>query len=86
MSSKDEQEELRALGHIPKPVLKAIKAHCLGCSNGNRAEAENCIIKDCNLYPLRLGKNRWRPEPSEATREVRRRNAAKLNNPVNPAE
>jgi len=38
------------------------------------------------LGPYRLGKDLWRPQVSEATREVRRQNAAKLNKRVNNAE
>ena len=75
-------DELRALGHDKKPILKAIREKCLDCSCGSHAEVKDCSVPTCALYPFRLGSNPWRPEPSEATREVRRRNAAKVNEPA----
>ena len=83
MSSTD---ELRALGHSKMPILKAIKEKCLDCSGGDRAEVKHCRVTACHLYPFRLGTNPWRPEPSEATRDLRRRNAAKIWKPANNAE
>jgi hypothetical protein len=73
------QDELRALGHEKRPLLKAVRAKCLDCSGGSRVEVRDCPITKCDLYPFRLGKNLWRPDPSEAVREVRRRNAGKTN-------
>ena len=83
MTSKD---ELRALGHKNKPLLKAIRAKCLDCCCGSRAEVKECLTTACDLYPFRMGTNPWRPEVSEATREVRRRNAAKTNERAKIAE
>jgi hypothetical protein len=83
MSSKD---ELLALGHVPMPVLKAITAKCLWCSGGSRAEVKDCLVKDCPLYPYRMGKNPWRRAVSEGTRQVRRQNATKVNQRANIAE
>jgi len=40
--------------------VKAIRMKCLDCSGGSRTEAERCQIKDCALYPFRLGKNPFR--------------------------
>jgi hypothetical protein len=37
--------------------LKAIRKNCLDCSSGSVSEVNNCIVKDCPLYPFRLGKN-----------------------------
>jgi len=79
-------DELRALGHGKVPVLRAIKEKCLDCSGGSHAEVKQCLVRTCALYPFRLGNNPWRPEASEATREVRRRNAARIRQPVNIAE
>ena len=79
MSSTD---DLVAIGHKKMPVLDAIQAKCLDCSGGNKAEVRDCLVKDCALYPFRSGSNPWRPQASEATREVRRRNAARLNQGV----
>ena len=33
----------------------AIKLYCFSCSGDNLAEAKNCIITDCPLYPFRPG-------------------------------
>jgi hypothetical protein len=49
---------------------------------GQRGAAKQCLVPKCALYPFRLGSNPWRPEASEATREVRRRNAAKIRQPA----
>lgn len=35
--------------------LKAIRAKCLDCCCGNKAEVRNCTIVNCSLYPYRLG-------------------------------
>ena len=67
-------------------ILKAIREKCLDCCCGNRAEVKDCLVQGCPLYPFRMGTNPWRPEASEATREIRRRNAAKIRQPVKIAE
>jgi len=36
--------------------IKAIRAKCLDCSCGQFIEAKNCPIKDCSLYPYRMGR------------------------------
>ena len=36
--------------------LIAIREKCMECSNWNSAEVRRCPIKDCALYPFRLGK------------------------------
>lgn len=35
--------------------LKAIKAKCKDCSGGSIAEAKRCTVKECPLYPYRMG-------------------------------
>ena len=35
---------------------RAIRAYCIDCSGENKAEVRNCVIKDCPLYPYRMGK------------------------------
>ena len=35
--------------------MRAIRAKCLDCSCGNTAEVRECVIKDCALYPYRMG-------------------------------
>lgn len=37
--------------------IKSIRKHCLECSCNQKGEVLNCQIKDCPLYPYRLGKN-----------------------------
>ena len=37
--------------------IKAIRAKCLDCSAGQVLEVQLCPIKDCSLYPYRLGHN-----------------------------
>ena len=45
-------EEIRSPG-------KAIRAKCLECSQGN-TEVTTCVVKDCPLYPFRMGHNPYR--------------------------
>jgi hypothetical protein len=47
--------DLRALGH-PESPIKAIRAFCVECG-GNEAEARKCTAYDCQLWPLRMGRN-----------------------------
>ena len=67
-----EREHLTALGHAPMPVLKAIRAKCVDCSGGNRAEVADCLVRTYALYPFRGGINPWRARVSEARREAAR--------------
>jgi len=73
-------DTLRALGHQPMPVLKAIRAKCLDCSGGSRSEVADCLVRDCALYAFRLGINPWRLPVSERRREAARKAAARLRN------
>jgi hypothetical protein len=75
-------EALRALGHQPEAVLKAIRRKCLECSGGSHAEVTDCLVRQCPLFPFRLGKNPWRAPVSEAQRQASRRNVATLVHPV----
>lgn len=34
-------------------ALIAIRAKCLDCSGGSRNVVEDCLLKDCPLYPYR---------------------------------
>ena len=76
------KNELQVLGIKPTPVLKAIRAKCLDCSGGSHAEVAGCLVKNCTLYPFRMGKNPWRAELSAGQRaqraaHLRRPNAGK---------
>lgn len=37
--------------------MQAIRAKCLDCMCGNRAEVKLCVCHDCPLFDFRLGKN-----------------------------
>jgi hypothetical protein len=36
---------------------RAIRIHCIDCSGGSMADARNCEIETCPLWPYRMGKN-----------------------------
>lgn len=36
--------------------IKAIRKKCLDCSAKQLTEIKNCTLKDCPLYPYRMGK------------------------------
>ena len=56
---------------ITNPV-RAIRAHCMECSNGSSAEVKSCPVYKCPLHPFRFGKNpyRQRREMTEEQRQV----------------
>jgi hypothetical protein len=56
------------LGHQPMPVLKAIRAKCLDCSGGMQSEVRDCLVRNCALYPFRMGSNPWRAPVSDEHR------------------
>ena len=37
--------------------LKAIRAHCIDCCAGNKAEVRRCVAVKCTLWHLRMGTN-----------------------------
>jgi hypothetical protein len=37
--------------------LKAIRKHCIDCSGFSMAEVKRCELKDCPLWPYRMGHN-----------------------------
>jgi len=47
--------------------LKAIRKKCMECSNHSTKEVRLCPIKDCPLWPYRLGKNPKRSGVSGVT-------------------
>ena len=47
------------MAEIISPI-KAIRAYCLGCCNGNSNAVRDCVISECELYPFRFGKNPYR--------------------------
>ena len=40
-----------------KEILKTIRAKCLDCTLDQKKEVELCPVKDCALWPFRLGKD-----------------------------
>ena len=36
--------------------IKAIRAKCIDCSCGSLREVRECHMKDCTLWPYRMGK------------------------------
>lgn len=37
--------------------LKAIRVKCIDCCCGNTVEVKLCPVRDCALYPYRMGHN-----------------------------
>lgn len=35
--------------------IKSIRAKCMNCSNNQYVEIKKCTVKNCPLYPYRLG-------------------------------
>jgi hypothetical protein len=50
-------EEVKTMGKTKHSPLRAIRAKCIDCSGGSRAEVRRCTVTDCSLYPYRMGKN-----------------------------
>lgn len=61
---------------VTNPV-KAIRKKCLECCCGQVKEVELCTVKDCALYPFRMGKNPYRRKRT-LTDEQRAAMAARL--------
>ena len=47
---------LKTVDKPPTP-LRAIRAKCLDCTDGQPKEVRFCPVPDCPLYPFRLGKS-----------------------------
>ena len=59
-------------------VLRAIKLKCLDCSTYNINEIKECPVKECPLYPFRLGKNPFRKR--ELSEEERSKLSERMKN------
>ena len=59
------------MAEITNPI-KAIRAYCLECSNGQTSEVKWCPREVCPLFPFRMGKNpyRQRREMTEEEKQV----------------
>jgi hypothetical protein len=80
-STMEAKAELQAMGFEPVPVLKAIRAKCLDCSGGMASEVRDCLVRNCALYPFRMGTNPWRAPVSDDQREATRKRFAAKNRP-----
>ena len=49
--------QLDAAGIERTTPLKAIRAHCIDCCAGNKAEVRRCVAVKCALWHLRMGAN-----------------------------
>ena len=49
--------QLEAAGIERTTPLKAIRAHCIDCCGGNKAEVRRCVAVKCALWHLRMGTN-----------------------------
>ena len=56
---------LIALGVLPQPLLRAIRAKCLDCCGEKSAEVRRCGMIDCPLWAYRMGSNPFRKPMSE---------------------
>ena len=59
-------------------VLRAIKLKCLDCSTYNINEIKECPVKNCPLFPFRLGKNPFRKR--ELSEEERTKLSERMKN------
>lgn len=55
MKISSESKALRAKFSIP-PMAKAIRLKCLDCSGEGESWVKTCTIKDCALWPYRMGR------------------------------
>lgn len=49
-------------------MAKAIRLHCLDCSGFYEADVRNCELKNCPLYPYRMGPGRSTKKKGERKR------------------
>ena len=60
----------KSLGHVPKPLSKVIRAHCVECSGGSKAEARLCTATKCHLWPYRMGTNPFRQKQTPSEKQL----------------
>ena len=53
-------DELRAVGHEPKSVIRALRERCMDCCAEDRSEVRKCVSTTCPAWPFRMGSNPWR--------------------------
>ena len=59
----------------PPTPLRAIRAKCFDCTDGQPIEVKFCPVTDCPLYPFRLGKS---PRPRSLSTAQRQEAAERL--------
>ena len=52
--------------------IKSIRAKCIDCCCGDLREVRECLIKDCPLWPYRMGRRPKDDEKSEDAGQLRR--------------
>jgi len=68
--------------------IRAIRAKCLDCSGGSAQEVRLCVIRDCPLYPYRLGKRpviegqQQKPKRTVAPEHLAKMQAARRKSPT----
>ena len=65
---------LKTVDKPPTP-LRAIRAKCHDCTDGQPKEVRFCPATDCPLYPFRLGKS---PRPKSFSAEQRQTAAVQM--------
>jgi hypothetical protein len=50
-------ENVRDLGHLPKPMLAVLREKCLDCCCYQAIEVRRCTTARCPLWPYRMGTN-----------------------------
>lgn len=62
-------EEFEEMGHVPRPLLKVIRAQCIDwCCGGRVHDVRDCDFTDCLSWDYRMGTNPHRKKraPSKA--------------------
>ncbi len=65
--------------------MKAIRAKCVDCCCGNRAEVKACPARDCPLYYYRMGHRPPKPQQEAQTAPEVQRGTQTHNAPQNRA-
>ncbi len=72
------EQDLAALGHHRRPLLRAIPANCIACAGGNDAEVRRCRLVACDMWPFRMGTNPFHRSTHEYSQEEREAMAERL--------
>lgn len=52
--------DLEASGHTKRPMLDAVRAHCLTCCGESQSEVRRCTAVACALWPYRMRNDPFR--------------------------